>query len=321
MVIILGSGRSGTTWLGKLFDSHPDVVYRHEPDSLNVNTLIPFLPPKHQAPRYVEAARLYLKELRAARYAKSLGQRPFFAKSYRSSPRQSGFVASAMALKALEQFHRAGLPPAWLRVPAFLDVPPGASATFVIKSVSSLCRAYLFSRAAPDANIIHIVRHPCGVVASRLRGIAIGLMSGETYLESLFRIDEVARYPFTYEYMKNADLEQKMTYQWMIQNDKVFVEMKNNPNYRLVRYEELCAKPCRVIKNLFQFVGLGWSSQTERFIKSLEEKADRPSAYHGVMRSPSASVDRWTRELDREQITWILGVAAHSQMRECGLGW
>src|SRR5690349_19178518 len=32
ITFILGAPRSGTTWLGKIFDSHPSVLYRHEPD-------------------------------------------------------------------------------------------------------------------------------------------------------------------------------------------------------------------------------------------------------------------------------------------------
>ena len=32
VVFVLGGARSGTTWLAKILDSHPDVLYRHEPD-------------------------------------------------------------------------------------------------------------------------------------------------------------------------------------------------------------------------------------------------------------------------------------------------
>ena len=33
-VLIFGMPRSGTTWVGKIFDSHPEVMYLHEPDSV-----------------------------------------------------------------------------------------------------------------------------------------------------------------------------------------------------------------------------------------------------------------------------------------------
>ena len=33
MTLLFGMPRSGTTWIGKIFDSHPDTLYRHEPDS------------------------------------------------------------------------------------------------------------------------------------------------------------------------------------------------------------------------------------------------------------------------------------------------
>ena len=34
-ILVLGYPRSGTTWLAKIFDSHPDILYRHEPDELS----------------------------------------------------------------------------------------------------------------------------------------------------------------------------------------------------------------------------------------------------------------------------------------------
>ena len=32
-VLVAGAGRSGTTWLGKLLDASPNVLYKHEPDN------------------------------------------------------------------------------------------------------------------------------------------------------------------------------------------------------------------------------------------------------------------------------------------------
>ena len=32
LIFLCGMARSGTSWLGKILDSHPDTLYRHEPD-------------------------------------------------------------------------------------------------------------------------------------------------------------------------------------------------------------------------------------------------------------------------------------------------
>ena len=56
-VFIVGTARSGTTFLAKLLDSHPDVLYRHEPDSVLVNTEIPFLQRREDLGTFLAPAR------------------------------------------------------------------------------------------------------------------------------------------------------------------------------------------------------------------------------------------------------------------------
>ncbi len=63
IIFIIGFGRSGTTFLAKLLDSHPDVLYRHEPDSVLENTEIPFIPDESDLKRYRNHARSYVESL------------------------------------------------------------------------------------------------------------------------------------------------------------------------------------------------------------------------------------------------------------------
>ena len=61
MILLLGSPRSGTTWLGKLFDSHPNTLYLHEPDSVLVNRKIPFQVQVDETDHYLGQASDYLE--------------------------------------------------------------------------------------------------------------------------------------------------------------------------------------------------------------------------------------------------------------------
>jgi Sulfotransferase family len=317
LVIILGSARSGTTWLGKLFDSHPNVIYRHEPDSIDVNTAIPFLPRKSEANTYVDLAREYLHDLKSARYAKSVGHRPFFRKSFQPRHARYGLVASSMALKALEGC--VGHAARRLRIPRAFDAPSGPDVHFVIKSVSSLCRAYLFSLADPDARIVHVVRHPCAVVASRLRGVSKGLLKPTVFLDAMLRMEESAWYPLTHEYLRRASYEEQLAYLWMIQNDKVLAEMNGSSRYKVVIYEDLCQQVRAVTREAFAFADLEWHAQTERFIRRLETSRRRAPGYFSVMRSPLSATNAWRNELREGQINRIRAICAHARIQEAGL--
>src|SRR4051812_19968507 len=71
ITLILGAPRSGTSWLGKIFDSHPDVVYRHEPDSTSLGKRLLSL---HAYDLGSSAdARGYLRRLADIRTAKTVG--------------------------------------------------------------------------------------------------------------------------------------------------------------------------------------------------------------------------------------------------------
>src|SRR5690348_15459254 len=75
LVLLLGMPRSGTSWLGKIFDSHPAVIYRHEPDAVLRNSGLPAMCPIEEIPRYAEAARNYVLRLTAVRQVKTSGTR------------------------------------------------------------------------------------------------------------------------------------------------------------------------------------------------------------------------------------------------------
>lgn len=174
VTMLLGSPRSGTSWIAKILDSHPDVIYRHEPDISRPNTSFPFICPDFATiAAHQEAARKYLLSLLDERTLKSAGSRPVFSKKYRSPVSHNLYRLEAELFRVLSHLPLLGRPARRMHLSGRLEAPRELSLPYVIKSVSSLGRAGLFAAAMPEARMVLILRHPCGQIASSLRGLAL----------------------------------------------------------------------------------------------------------------------------------------------------
>lgn len=310
-VFIVGSARSGTTFLAKLFDSHPDVLYRHEPDSVMANADIPFVPRDDAVQDLLPAAGDYLDALHHVRATKVSGQRPVFDKSYRSAFQKKHFLASLYLAKLAEKAggrfgHK------HLSVSDRIDPLSRDRIVSVIKSVDTPWRTLLYSRARPTWRFIHILRHPCAMINSKLRGIELGLMGAKTYLRPSFDSGMANNYPFTLEDMETRTYEERLAFLWMICNQKIHDDMVNIENYRLVIYEALCQDLNATTRALFDFADLSFDDQTQRFLEVLEGSEARDPGYFNIVRSPRASLDKWREQLSDQQVENIAGIVRHS---------
>src|SRR5689334_7526498 len=94
LVLLFGTPRSGTSWLGKIFDSHPDTLYKHEPDrTLN----IPLAPGLEKTDQLVASIRDFCARLPLVNTPHVAGRLPVFQKRYRSGLRHYVHQASVMA--------------------------------------------------------------------------------------------------------------------------------------------------------------------------------------------------------------------------------
>jgi hypothetical protein len=307
MILLLGAPRSGTSWLGKILDSHPDVLYRHEPDTIARSDL-PFLPEPEEVEALVPAARAYLDRLAGVRHPKVAGSQPQFAKSYRPAPAAALHRLAVAAGKGLELAGaRLGLP----LTPAIPDLagrlPDGSAPRLVIKSVSSLGRALLFARARPDATIVHILRHPCAQIASRLRGARLKVMDTATYVRSLAATTQARRLGFDLAALEALSLEEQMAAQWAILNQKVADELGEAPGCVPLDYDAFCTAPEPGARALLARLGLGWPEPTRAFVAA-SSTGDAPG-YFSLMRRSLAETGKWRHELTQEQTGRILAIA------------
>ncbi|SLN69408.1 sulfotransferase family protein [Oceanibacterium hippocampi] len=313
MILVIGSGRSGTTWLAKLLDSHPATLYRHEPDSIHMEDRLPFLPAADEVDDHVPLARDYLERLTEVRAAKTAGSLPLFSKSYRCRTRQSLHRLWVYGVKAAQRV--AGPVPviAGATVPDLIREADREQIVPVVKSVNSLGRTTLFARARPSARVLHIVRHPCGHVASRLRGLKAQLLQKNLFMDDIAALDEARERGFTAETLNALSIEEQIACQWMIMNEKVMNEMDGRENYHVVSHDELCADTETRTREIFDFCDLSWNEQTAEFIQSLDATGENNPGYFQISRSPAAEVGKWRNELEPETVARIEAIVRGSK--------
>jgi hypothetical protein len=100
----------------------------------------------------------------------------------------------------------------------------------------------------------------------------------------------------------------KAAWYWVAFNESALAELENLPNARLVLYEDLCAHPESVARNLFDFVGLGWHPQTAEFI-ARSTRHDGEADYYTVFRSSDVVARQWRNTMhpgDQEAVRRVV---------------
>jgi hypothetical protein len=300
-VLLFGMPRSGTTWLGKLFDAHRKTYYLHEPDSVQPNLDIPLLlaadntgnsPLPQQLPKWF-----------ANTSEKVIASRPFFAKDYLSSVSWWLFLGSAYVTKAAGKL---GLPK--LITPLRLQAP---GQRIVWKSIESLGRMAAIKRHIP-AYSIHILRHPCGHIASILKGQDAGLFDGSLPVWQdwdLFAklIQQSGEPRFSLADIKQLSIEERLALRWGMINDFALQQCKDDSSNRVLMYEDLCKRPHETLQQCMTFCDLTADNQTLNYLKQSIQGGD--NRYYSTQKDPLESTYKWRRQLSADSILRIKNIA------------
>src|SRR5690348_970941 len=319
-LLLFGTPRSGTSWLGKIFDSHPQTLYKHEPD----RTMdIPFAPSVEEAERLAGAIRDFFDRLPAINTPHVAGRLPLFKKEYRSGLFHWLHRTSVLATMAAGSLHH--------KLPVFqgADVH-GPEVRVVWKSTDSLGRLGVILRVIDDARAVIILRHPCGYISSVLRGEAqrkfvSSVPASEDY--GLMQIlldtaDPSSRAP-SVEQMRQFHPVERMAWIWVLLNQKARRDTAGDGRCAIIRYEDICLQPIEKVKELFSFFGLGWSTQTLEFIKTstlvsqargLDRITQSEHRYYSVFKDPVRAAEKWKSEMKSEDIERVYRVLRQSDL-------
>ena len=311
-ILIFGLPRSGTTWIGKLLDSHPDTLYRHEPDSV-YRLAMPLFPEMHEAGRYRQELEQFVAALPDMRILKIVGKQPLFPKNYHSSPALAAYRASATFVKFAGRI-LPGMPMPYR--------PTGAGfeqRCLVWKSIESLGRLGVCLEALPGAWAIYLLRHPCGYVASVLRGeaghrFAERTPASEDYgiFEMLLATASARNRGLTMDDLKKTTPEERLAWSWVLTQEKVLADTRNSDRILPVRYEDVCGSPVAETRRMFEFAGLSWHPQTQAFITASTTRPQQD--YYSVFKNPAASAERWRSDLSSQVIGRVLRILERSEL-------
>lgn len=309
MILVAGLPRSGTSWMGKIFDSHPDTLYLHEPDKHIQLPGVPMLLPAEPRKELDE----FLRRVLANRSPGVTGKLPAFAKSYRCGARHLarnavGYMARALPRRLADR----------VRVPDLVDpgARRGSGPRLVWKSINSVGRLGALARRLPEARCLLLLRHPCGQIASVLRGYASGRIHGRPpsdqyrVFEMLLGTGPARARGLTLDALRAMHPVERMAWRWVLFLEKAVADTAGLANCRLLRYEDLCAAPADGARELFGFAGLGWHERTEEFIR--ESTNGENERYFGLHKDPQRSAGKWRRELSEADARRILGVVGES---------
>ena len=311
-IFLCGMPRSGTTWLGKIFDSHPATLYLHEPDSEYRINNIPLFPDIEHLATWQLILRDFHNALPELRSTKTLGKMPLFPKAY-FSPLGHQFLKGNIYLSKVSRRFSINLPIANL-------AKGNSNPTIVWKSIESVGRFGIFMNSIENLKGILILRHPCGYAASVLRGEAMKVFDSDVNFnadEDIFRqlaeTVQAKRRDLSLSAFKAMQPIQRMAWAWVLNNEKALEDCSEQNTMLPVRYEDVCTDPIAQAKKMFELANLEWHAQTEQFLsQSISTEKDD---YYSVYKNPAHSVNKWKESLQTEQIDAILDIVQTSSLK------
>lgn len=311
---ILGLGRSGTTWLGAIVASHPKILYRFEPfhrlqkTQPAIKEMYDLIMSDNISPE--DVPRIYQCLLPA--YPES-EKPPFFTKDFSSrlSFGKSFFWPLARKNAFLSPVFRSLYTPKEKPFLIFKEV-----------DYSDMVVTFLNKTEIP---VVYIIRHPCAVTSSIVRGQKDALMPmPEDRLVVLKRVlpKHAPKLAEIYEHKLEelTTIEQEALY-WVVQTGRALRACEQSPNGLVVIYEDLTERPVEIAKQVFQHFNLTMPEEAIAFIeessnKSLKSAIKRGQVnmnkYFTIFRDRKVARDRWKEEMSPEDQMRVMEIVKDS---------
>jgi hypothetical protein len=314
VILLFGLPRSGTTWVGKIFDSNKHTLYMHEPDTWHRLRKMKILATKDDefGDHYSEMVSNMLVDVLESAPDRVFGKTPVFQKQF-LNPLQ--FYCFTVSIYLNKIFQRLSLN--WPIYNISQTVKDGNS--LVWKSIESVGRLGIIHESIKDCRSVLILRHPAGYIASVLRGESKEQFTDKkpsaddiNFLQLLLDSQSSKKFNLKIQDFEAMTDVERLAWRWVILYEHALDNFSPENNSYILKYEALCEHPAETTEDMFQQVGLEMGTQTHDFLQQSTE-GNSDSSYYSVKKDPLMSAYNWKRQLTETQQQQILDVLKRSE--------
>ena len=293
-IVVTGSHRSGTTWVGRMLCASREAGYIHEP-------LNPVRRPTWSTDR-VPYWYVYICDENEDRFGGQFDDLMRFrypiARNLKElrSPQQLGLFASELAQSV----------PLRIRKPRPLFKDP-----FALFSTEWLERKL-------GTRTVIMIRHPAAFVGS-IKRLNWQFKFKKVLQQNLLMRDWLHPFEEQMRYVRDNDVDvvEQGIVLWNVIHHTIDELRRRHPGWAFVRHEDLAAEPASGFRTLYEHCNLTWSTGVEATIRAYSAKDNKkevPTWRHGsVKRDSRAATETWRHRLTPQEVERVReGVAAIS---------
>ena len=313
-LLILGTPRSGTTWVYEVLSGAPGVTPVLEPDNEKVSFLGRFY--KSHLPRFPTLQPGDEDAVYTALWQQAMhGPLGSWLATNRFLRTLEGLVFDGEKLvakkerTALEQFEAQPRRIEGIQnnVPFNVPVKRISERRRVVKSVHGVFAAeWIAHKTRPDHTLI-VQRMPHGILASMKKlamgdAVRAGSLAPHLTAEELAELKQAGASPE--KYLAASALQLAKMYAWL---DEL---LRRHPEWIAVKHETLCEDPVARYRDLFEQIEIPWTAKIEAGIR----ERDRPGDGFAAVRKASDQIGKWKKSLTADEISMIDNIFAQRGM-------
>lgn len=287
-ILITGSHRSGSTWVGKMLSQSPEIVYIHEPFSVT------YPPGSGICAAKFDYWFSYVTHENEANYYQPIKDTVNFSYNISAALKNAKFGRKILRVFIENQ--------KYLRY-SLSNLRP------LLKDPIALFSAeWLASRF--DMDVVVLIRHPAAFVSSlKLKNWAFPFSH---FLEQPLLMRDLL-YPFETELRVHEEEEKDVVDQaillWKIFHHRILEYQKKHPNWIFVRHEDLSLDSVTGFKSLFDNLKLEFTPQINETIKDYSSSHNpieaRIDTTHTLKRNSQSNIKNWKNRLTQAEVDRI----------------